>query len=368
MNLFNGIYNNKKVLVTGNTGFKGSWLTVWLLELGAKVYGVSNEVPTIPSHFKTAQLQAMIQYFEVDIRNASEVLRVIQKVRPDFVFHLAAQPLVRRSYKEPLTTFNTNVLGTAHLLEALRVVGSPCTAIMITSDKCYDNVEWLWGYRETDALGGKDPYSASKGAAELVLKSYAHSYFADKGSPVKMAIGRAGNVIGGGDWAVDRIIPDCVRAWSKGGTVEIRNPHSTRPWQHVLEPLSGYLSLGEALRKNPGLNGEPYNFGPPANQNQSVKALIEQMEKHWRNVRWKDVSETGTKVHEAGLLKLCCDKALQQLNWVPVLNFEETVRLTIDWYRKFYKHSGKNMFRTSKKQLGEYLEIAEQKGIAWTQS
>lgn len=367
MKLLSEVYGKKKVLITGNTGFKGSWLTAWLLELEAKVFGISDEVPTTPSHFDAAGLGGHIQYFEQDICDLERVITIIKKIEPDFVFHLAAQPLVRQSYRNPIATLQTNIMGTANVLEALRVLEAPCTAVMITSDKCYDNVEWTWGYRETDALGGKDPYSASKGGAELAIKTYAQSYFADKSSPVKVAVSRAGNVIGGADWALDRIVPDCMISWSQGTAVEIRNPISTRPWQHVLEPLGGYLVLGAHLAENADLNGEAFNFGPPSNQNHTVEELIEEMGLHWNNITWKDVSQRMDQVHEAGLLKLCCDKALHSLQWEPVLNFQETVKFTVDWYRCFYENQEDDIYNLTIRQIREYLALAEKKGIEWAQ-
>jgi CDP-glucose 4,6-dehydratase len=368
LSLLKNIYHNKKVLVTGNTGFKGSWLTAWLLELGAEVYGMSNGIPTNPAHFKVARLNEHIHHFDADIRNSELVNKIIHQVQPDFVFHLAAQALVRLSYREPLNTLNTNIMGTAHILEALRSMEHPCNAVIITSDKCYDNVEWTWGYRENDSLGGKDPYSASKGAAELVIRTYANSYFADKNSPVKIVSARAGNVIGGGDWAEDRIVPDCMKAWSQKKVVEIRSPGATRPWQHVLEPLSGYLSLGERLAANSALNGESFNFGPSADQNHTVGELIEAMEQHWKNIQWKDVSGTEKQVYEAGLLKLCCDKALSLLNWKPALNFQETVRLTVNWYRNYYEQPEADIFMFTRKQIKEYVTAAQDREVAWTKS
>jgi CDP-glucose 4,6-dehydratase len=240
--MFNEAYRKKKVLISGNTGFKGSWLTVWLAQLGAKVYGISNGVPTHPSLFETLNLRDYISYFEGDVRDLEFVKKVFQEVKPDFIFHLAAQPLVSISYVNPIETISTNVLGTAHVLDALRSLDHRCVGVIITSDKCYDNVEWAWGYRETDTLGGKDIYSGSKGAAELIVRSYYNSFFKATYPNIKVASARAGNVIGGGDWSQDRIIPDCIRAWSSNEVVKVRSPASTRPWQHVLEPLSGYLT------------------------------------------------------------------------------------------------------------------------------
>lgn len=366
MALFNNVYQNKKVLVTGNTGFKGSWLSAWLLQLGAKVHGISDRIPTVPSHFEEAKLAEQIHYLEVDVCDFDSVQQALVQIQPDFVFHLAAQPLVRLSYAEPLQTLKTNMMGTANILEVLRLIQHPCNAVMITSDKCYDNVEWTWGYRETDALGGKDPYSASKGGAELVIKTYAYSYFADAKSPVKVAVGRAGNVIGGGDWAPDRIVPDCMKSWSKSQKVEIRSPHATRPWQHVLEPLSGYLVLGQKLAENPTLNSEPFNFGPNANQNFTVAELIEEMKKHWSKAEWKDVSDPD-QVHEANLLKLCCDKALHTLGWMSTLEFEETIRFTVEWYKYYYESPNLNTLELTLSQISEYTHIAQKRGLLWTQ-
>ena len=283
-------FHGKTVVVTGHTGFKGAWLTAWLKQLGANVVGIALNPPTSPSHFEVANLAKGMTDLRIDIRNRSELEHAIVAAQPDFVFHLAAQALVRKSYDEPVETWQTNVLGTLHVLEALRKLENPCTAVIITSDKCYDNVEWVWGYRETDAMGGPDPYSASKGAAELAIRSHIKSYFPKSTSKVRIASARAGNVIGGGDWSENRIVPDCVKAWSSGNVVELRNPHSTRPWQHVLEPLSGYLTHAIALSQQPELHGESFNFGPPANQNHSVLELVQRMSLHWDQVRWEDIS------------------------------------------------------------------------------
>ena len=362
--LFGGIYRNKKVLVTGNTGFKGTWLTAWLLMLGAKVYGLSNGIPTKPSHFAAADLKNKITYFEKDIRNLQDVRHIIGEIQPDFVFHLAAQPLVRLSYSDPALTIETNVMGTMNVLEGLRQSNHSCCAVMITSDKCYDNVEWVYGYRETDALGGKDPYSASKGAAELAIKTYAFSFFNANNSRVKVAPVRAGNVIGGGDWAEDRIVPDCVRAWSRGDQVEVRNPAATRPWQHVLEPLSGYLLVGQKLCENPALNGEPFNFGPRDDQNYTVGELIAEMRKSWPGVEAGKNQVHNDEKKESTLLKLCCDKAMHFLGWKATLNFEETARFIVDWYRKFYE-AKEDIFTLSCKQIEQYVELAKKREHGW---
>lgn len=359
-------FHDKTVLVTGHTGFKGSWLTAWLKQLGARVVGIALDPPTDPSHFAAANLSDSMTDLRIDIRDRQAVEVAINSAEPDFVFHLAAQALVRRSYDDPIETWQTNVLGTLHVLEALRKLDKPCAAVIITSDKCYDNVEWVWGYREIDAMGGPDPYSASKGAAELAIRSHIKSYFPKVGAKVRVATARAGNVIGGGDWAADRIVPDCVRAWSLNYPVELRNPHSTRPWQHVLEPLSGYLSLAVALSERPDLHGEPFNFGPPAQQNHSVLELVQQMAVHWDQVRWQDVSRSATGPYESGLLKLNCDKALHYLRWHAVMGFEDTVRMTSEWYRGYYQQPAQ-VGHTTDAQIQAYMAIARQQGLAWAQ-
>ena len=357
-------FRNQTIIVTGHTGFKGSWLTAWLVKLGAKVVGISHDVPTDPSNFKVSGICDVVEDHRIDIRDVDSVQSVFTKTQPDFVFHLAAQALVRPSYEHPLDTFSTNAMGSATIMEAIRTLQKPLVAIMITSDKAYDNVEWEQGYIETDRLGGKDPYSASKGMAELAIYSFLHSYFTNPETGVRLGIARAGNVIGGGDWAKDRILPDCVKAWSKNKTVDIRSPHATRPWQHVLEPISGYLSLAASLQEGPTLHGEPYNFGPPESQNYSVGALIDEMAKSWDYVKWNDISKTQEHVHEAGLLQLNCDKALNDLHWAPTLDFEETVKMTIDWYREYYE-SGQSMRIFTMKQIEEYEQMAAQRGATW---
>ena len=356
---------NTNVVVSGHTGFKGSWLTAWLKELNARVTGISLDPPTNPSHFQAASIDRDIQDLRIDLRNRKAVQNAIKKAKPKFVFHLAAQPLVRLSYSDPVITYETNVMGTLNLLEALRELNDPCVAVIITSDKCYNNIEWAWGYRETDRLGGPDPYSASKGAAELVIRSHVHSFFQKQGN-IHIGIGRAGNVIGGGDWAADRIVPDCVRAWSKGDRALLRNPRATRPWQHVLEPLSGYLNLAMSLSESTQLHGEPFNFGPPADQNHSVGSLVTQMSQHWDRVRWQDVSKEREGPHESGLLKLNCDKALHHLKWRAIWNFEQTLKATVEWYRSFYEQPV-TILEQTKRQIQCYQQDARTLGLAWAQ-
>jgi CDP-glucose 4,6-dehydratase len=359
-------FGRKTVVITGHTGFKGAWLAAWLKQLGANVVGVALDPPSEPSHFAVANMADFITDLRVDIRNQAALEGAIVAAKPDFVFHLAAQALVRRSYDDPLETWQTNVLGTLHVLEALRKLDKPCTTVMITSDKCYDNVEWVWGYRETDAMGGPDPYSSSKGAAELAIRSYIKSYFPKETSKVRIASARAGNVIGGGDWAPDRIVPDCVKAWSTSNTVVLRNPHSTRPWQHVLEPLSGYLSLAVALSQRPEMHGEPFNFGPPAQQNHSVLELVQQMALHWDLVRWQDVSNSVVGPYESRLLKLNCDKALHYLHWRAVMGFEDTVRMTSEWYCSYYQQPMK-IAGITQMQIESYTAFAKQQGLSWAE-
>lgn len=367
MIMFDNKYNGKVVLVTGHTGFKGSWLCLWLSILGAKVIGVSLNIPTQPSNFEASRLSERIEDYRADIRDVEAVKKIMEKCQPDFVFHLAAQSLVRKSYENPLETLTVNALGSANMLEALRSLDKPVTAVMITSDKAYDNMEWAWGYRETDRLGGQDPYSASKGMAELAIRAYVKSFFNGPDSNVHVGVTRAGNVIGGGDWAMDRVVPDIMRAWSCGEIVDIRSPWSTRPWQHVLEPLSGYLIFGAKLSQRASLHGEAFNFGPSSLQNYSVQELITEMAKHWKNVRWNDVSGNSDHLHEAGLLKLNCDKALTDLNWRPVLQFKETVEMTANWYKQFYQKDNQNisMQAFTIKQINEYGLLAASRGMPW---
>jgi CDP-glucose 4,6-dehydratase len=364
---FQSIFNKKTVLVTGHTGFKGSWLSLWLKSLGANVIGLSNQIPSEPSHFDEAQLAKHINHNVLDICDENQISQFVNDFKPDFIFHLAAQALVRPSYENPLETINTNALGTANLLNSLRHLDNPVVAVMITSDKAYNNMEWTWGYRETDRLGGKDPYSASKGMAELVIRTFVESYFRRGNSNIRVGVARAGNVIGGGDWAMDRIVPDCMRAWSKNEIVDIRSPNATRPWQHVLEPLSGYLSLAEVLFMDEKLNGEAFNFGPPAHQNYPVSSLISEMSKYWDHIRWKDVSQKKINQHlyEAELLKLNCDKALADLKWLPSLNFNETVKMTVEWYKCYYENPGFSMFDFSMMQIDEYTNFAKSRKVPW---
>jgi CDP-glucose 4,6-dehydratase len=364
--MFCNIYRGRRVLVTGHTGFKGSWLATWLLRLGAQVIGISKDVPTQPAMFEELALGGRLQHLPGDIRDLAALRGMVEAARPDFVFHLAAQAIVSTAYREPVETMTTNVVGTLNLLEVLRGWDRPCTVVLVTSDKCYDNVEWVWGYREIDALGGKDIYSGSKGAAELVIKCFWHSFFG-QGHPVRLTVARAGNVIGGGDWARDRIVVDCMRAWSAGREAGIRNPAATRPWQHVLEPLSGYLNLGMALSLDRQLDGEPFNFGPGTETNYTVAELLETMQRHWPGGKWAPLPPSQPPLKEATLLKLNCDKAAQVLRWKTALTFDETARFTVDWYRNFYRDAATSWDFTCG-QLTEYEGIARERQVAWTRS
>lgn len=365
MNKLMDSFRGKTVLVTGHTGFKGSWLSIWLSYLGANVVGASIDIVGRPSNFEASAVANIVQDKRIDITDAHAVRQLVEEVQPDFVFHLAAQALVRPSYESPAETMLVNAIGSANVLDALRTSDKKVVAIMITSDKAYDNVEWVWGYRETDPLGGADPYSASKGMAELAIRSYVESFFNLKDSKVRVGIARAGNVIGGGDWALDRLVPDSMRAWSVGKTVDIRSPLATRPWQHVLEPLSGYLVLAAKLANNARFHSEAYNFGPMADQNFPVSDLINEMSKYWDKVRWRDTSQKKSNMHEAGLLKLNCDKANLELNWTSTMNFEETLSMTVKWYQRFYENIDGSMGDFTISQIEEFGQLASKRKIEW---
>jgi len=364
--MFNNVYRGKRVLVTGHTGFKGTWLTTWLLDLGAEVCGISIDIPTSPSMFEELGLESRIEHHIADVRSLNTLSDIVINYKPDFVFHLAAQPIVSLSYSDPLETISTNVMGTANLLEVLRKLDDECYAVIITSDKCYENVEWVWGYKETDAVGGRDIYSGSKGAAEVIFHAYQQSFFKKSDGKVRLATGRAGNVIGGGDWAADRIVADCMRAWSNSESVEIRCPEATRPWQHVLEPLSGYLALGQGLVDNANNHGEQYNFGPRSEQNHTVKDLLSDLSEYWTFDKSDDayIVTDNIPFHEAGLLKLNCDKALFNLKWEANLNYKECIKFVSEWYYSFYQGQS-DMMKITRTQIQEYQNIAKQKELVW---
>lgn len=364
--MFNNIYSGKRVLITGHTGFKGAWLSIWLQKLGAEIIGFSNCVPTEPSIYRAANLSSFVNDQIGDIRDLKSLIALIEEVRPNFIFHLAAQAIVSTSYESPIETLSTNIMGTANLLEALRLTNYPCVAVIITSDKCYENVEWLWGYKETDQLGGKDIYSGSKGAAEIVFHSYFESFFKKSECNVRVATARAGNVIGGGDWAKDRVVADCMRNWSSKQVVKIRSPRATRPWQHVLEPLSGYLTLAAALEETKLLCGESFNFGPRSDQNRSVIELISDLSSYWNFSSSENVYDVISDVpfHEAGLLKLNCDKALFKLKWVPNLDYMECVKFVSEWYYDFYNKDF-DIHEITLDQIHQYELIARNKNLIW---
>ena len=379
---FGGVYAGKRVFVTGHTGFKGSWLCEWLLGLGAEVTGYSLPPPTKPALFEQLGLEKRLRHHIGDVRDRATLGRALAEAKPDFAFHLAAQPLVRDSYARPVETFEVNLMGSVNVLEALRLVAHPCAAVFITTDKCYENREWVYGYREEDPMGGHDPYSASKGTAELAINSYRRSFF--QGHPVNIASARAGNVIGGGDWAVDRIVPDCMRALERKQVIGVRNPKAIRPWQHVLEPVGGYLWLGACLAgqqrtKGGGQGAEDsvhrsaaksevrsqqsevrapksseqlstinhrlptsldsaFNFGPGHESNRTVEELVGEILKHWPG-RWEDRSDPKA-VHEATLLQLATDKANALLGWAPVWDFPIAIEQTVKWHRSVAQSGG----------------------------
>lgn len=355
--LFGGKYKNRRVLVTGHTGFKGSWLSYWLSRLGAQVSGISLSPPTNPNHFELLNFE--IESYIQDINNFPITNKIIQKINPEIIFHLAAQPLVRLSYKEPINTLTTNIIGSANILEAARQLTDIKAIVVITSDKCYENKEWIWGYRENEAMGGKDPYSASKGCAEIVTSAYRNSFFNHPGSPL-IGSARAGNVIGGGDWAKDRILTDIVTSASKSEMVYLRFPNATRPWQYVLEPLSGYLTLGWQLLEGKQAFAEAWNFGPNNESNVTVMELVNEATKHWDNIIFD--YDKGEHPHEAGFLMLDSSKAIKLLHWKPIWNFQVTVDKTISWYKSFYE-TGKVL---TGEILQEYIADARKLNIPWS--
>ncbi len=359
--LFGGIYKGKTVLVTGHTGFKGSWLSYWLEQMGAKVVGYSLEAPTTPSHFELLNLN--MTSIIGDIRDLERLKQVFNEYKPDIVFHLAAQSLVRLSYENPIETYETNVMGTLKVFEACREANVKAI-VNITSDKAYENKEWVWGYRENDPMGGYDPYSSSKGCADLLANSYRNSYFNineyKKSHNTLLASCRAGNVIGGGDWAADRLLTDIMLSVSEGKKVSIRNPHATRPWQHVLEPLSGYLHIGQKLLQEQVAFGEAWNFGPSDEGSISVEELVKKVKKYWDKIDYV-INQNPEQLHEANLLKLDCSKAHIQLRWKDVWNSEMTFEKTITWYKSFYE----SQEIQTEQNFQEYIRDAKMKKIEW---
>jgi len=351
--LINQFYKNKKVLVTGHTGFKGSWLTIWLLKMGANVVGYSLEGFDKDDNFSLTNLSDKIKDVRGDIRERDNFIKVVEQEKPDMLFHLAAQALVIDSYEDPVYTYETNVMGTVNVLEAVRQSSSISSAIFITTDKVYDNKEWIWPYRENEPMGGYDPYSSSKGASELIIASYRNSYFNPKEfhkHGKSIASVRAGNVIGGGDWNKNRILPDCIKAIENEEVIKVRNPKAVRPWQHVLDPLSGYLLLGYKLNNDPIKFSEAWNFGPEGSNIVDVGSLVNELIAQYKKGKWEDISDNNS-LHEANFLALDINKAKYQLNWHPVLNFKETMKFTIEWYKK-YKEG--NVFELCIDQIDQY--------------
>lgn len=353
--LFGGSYRGRNVLVTGHTGFKGSWLSLWLSMLGANVTGLALAPETDPAHWNLLELAA-VRDLRVDLRDATAVGRALEQAQPEIVFHLAAQPLVRRSYREPITTFDTNVIGLVNLLEAVRATPSVRALVNATTDKVYQESSTGAGYRESDPLGGHDPYSTSKACAELVTECYRKSFFGETGA--RVATARAGNVIGGGDWSQDRLVPDLVRAVTSDATLQVRHPHAIRPWQHVLEPLSGYLRLGQLLLAGEAADGA-WNFGPSAEANMPVQALVSLIQAQWPTLRSEP--QPGPHPHEAKTLQLDSSRALQHLEWRPVWDADTTLRSTITWYREYHE---RGLVR-SHDDLGAYVDDARAAGLPW---
>ena len=333
------IFKNKKIIVTGHTGFKGSWLTAFLSTYNCRIYGISKDIPTNPSHFKLLNIKKNLKNYQVDIGNLKLLKRIINKIQPDFVFHLAAQSLVKTSYMDPNLTFTSNSIGTLNILESLRHLKKKCNVIMVTSDKSYKNLEIKRGYKESDLIGGDDPYSSSKACAELIIQSYVNSFF-KKNSNISIAVGRAGNVIGGGDWSKDRLIPDCFKSWSKGKFSIIRNPNSTRPWQHVLEVVYGYLLLAKKLKNNSNLHGQIFNFGPSYKKNYKVVEILRYFKSLWIKCDWK-INKEKIYQKESVLLKLNSNKAHKILKWKTELSFKETLVYTLNWYKSYYLNESK---------------------------
>lgn len=361
LGMFADIYRNKRVLVTGHTGFKGAWLSEWLLSLGANVAGYALAPSTEPALFNIMGLESRMHHTLGDVRDGDSLKALFASFRPEVVFHLAAQPLVRLSYQDPVGTWSTNVLGTVQVLEAVRATSSVQACVVVTSDKCYENREWPWGYRENEAMGGHDPYSASKGATELVVASYRRSFFAE--GTCHLASGRAGNVIGGGDWSKDRIVTDFVSSIIANKTLYLRNPHATRPWQHVLEPLSGYLHLGMCLLSERATSfAEGWNFGPSEESVIEVQELAHLLVDHWGQGK-VEADSSGLHPHEAGLLKLDCGKARHAMGWHGVWDVSTTVANVVDWYRTHAQNG--NVAELTRIQIGKYCADASRQGLPW---
>lgn len=368
---FGGAFRGRRVFLTGHTGFKGGWLALWLAELGAEVHGYALEPPTTPSLFEDAAVHSVLASHTVgDVRDAARLRRALADARAEIVIHMAAQPLVRLSYDAPAETYAVNVMGTVHLLDAVRAAGTVRVCQVVTSDKCYENREWVYGYRENDPMGGFDPYSSSKGCAELVVSAYRRSFFPvealEGGEGVSVSSVRAGNVIGGGDWAQDRIIPDCVRALVRGESILVRNPRAVRPWQHVLEPLAGYLHLAATQWSRPALGADGWNFGPAASGSVPVAEIVDALAAEWGGGRWHTPEPGAAASHEANLLKLDITKAQTLLGWRPVYEVGEAVAETSRWYRARHEAgAGFDAGSFCRAQIARYQRRAAEAGSAW---
>lgn len=368
--ILGGVLRGKKAFVTGHTGFKGSWLCLWLAELGSAVHGYALAPPTVPSNFNASNVEARLsRHVIADVRDQAALTSAVAEADPDVIFHLAAQPLVRESYRDPATTVSTNVVGTVNLLEAVRARNKPCAVIVVTTDKCYENREWVFGYRETDRLGGRDPYSMSKAAAELVVASWRQSFFSHASLSchgVTVASVRAGNVIGGGDWQHDRIVTDSLRSLESGQPIDVRNPTATRPWQHVLEPLGGYLLLASRMltdgASTAAVLADAWNFGPAPSNCWPVSRLVDEVIQCWGTGTWRDVSGPDGP-HEAGFLALCCDKATRTLGWRPVWDVRSAVDYTVAWHKAFL--AGENVGDVCQRQIAAYCADARSVAEAW---
>lgn len=351
-------YYGKRVLLTGHTGFKGSWLSLWLSALGAETMGYALPPPTEPDMFGLCGVAGHLEHVVADVRDRARLCAEVQRFQPDVVFHLAAQPIVQLSYHEPMETLETNIIGTANLLQAVRHLKQACAVVIVTSDKCYENRGWMWGYRESDPMGGSDPYSMSKGACELVIASWRRTYFADPQALVRLASARAGNVIGGGDWAQDRIVADAISALSRQQPIGIRNPAATRPWQHVLECLGGYLLLGKKLME-PGGHAytDGWNFGPRTESVCTVARLAELIVGAWGSGSWQECRGSAAQAKEASVLSLSYEKAHRLLGWSPAWSLEETVARTVEWY-KAWRDGGADLEAFTLQQIEDYTRAA----------
>ena len=355
-------FRNKTVIVTGHTGFKGSWLSQWLVLLGANVIGISSNIPSKPSHYELINLKKKIINKKIDVVNLKALTKIFTDYKPDYVFHLAGQALVKDSYLDPVKTWHTNTIGTLNILESLRKLKKNCIAVLITSDKSYKNIEIKRGYKENDILGGYDPYSASKAGAELAIQSHIKSFFPKEKTNILICVARAGNVIGGGDWSNYRLIPDCIKSWTINKKVTLRSPNSTRPWQHVLEAIWGYLLLSSKMKKNKKLHGEVFNFGPINTNNYSVLQVVKTMKKNWEKVSWTVPIYKKKTFYESSLLKINSNKSKKIIKWKCILTFSETMQMVVNWY-KTNDINSKNTYKTTINQIKDYEKFIKIRGI-----